>query len=81
MDDGQLRFEFQLAEKLGMTRARMLRVMPHAEFVYWSEHFTLEGEAQAIASKNPKWSGAEVWEWLREQEKLRLAAKETSKGK
>ena len=63
-----------------MTRARLRRVMPHAEFVDWGAHFTLEGEAQAIASKNPKWSGVEVWEWLRQQEKLRLAAKEASKG-
>jgi len=59
-----------------MTRARMLRVMPHAEFVYWSEVFALRGEVDEIRSQHPKWSGAEIWEWVRHREEMKEQTKE-----
>jgi hypothetical protein len=38
-DDPDLHFEFFLAHKLGMTRARLLAEMSNIEFLYWSRYF------------------------------------------
>jgi len=69
-----------LAEKLGMTRARMLRVMPHAEYVQWQAHYALQGEMQDIASQHPKWSGAEILEWIRQREEVREKGRGKERG-
>lgn len=51
MEQGQLEFEFMLAEKLGMTVARMRRDLSVEEFVGWSVYFGRKAQRAEMAQK------------------------------
>lgn len=49
-DDQDLLFEFFLAHKLRMTRARLLVEMSNIEFLYWSRYFDKIHQEQELAN-------------------------------
>jgi uncharacterized protein YegP (UPF0339 family) len=48
-DDPDLEFEFYLAQKLGMTVARMRREMSNGEFMLWSRFYARKAQAEELA--------------------------------
>lgn len=51
-ENHDLEFEYFLAQKLSMTRARMIAEMSNAEFVYWSRFYSRrEAENEVEAAK------------------------------
>lgn len=64
-------FEFVLVEALGYrTRGELLRVMSGREFAYWQQFYRLRGDIQAMQSQHPKWSGAEILDWIAERDAI-----------
>lgn len=51
MEQGELEFEFYLAERLGMTVARLRREMPMAEWMQWSVYFGRKAQRQQLAQR------------------------------
>ncbi len=49
-DDPALEFEYFLAAKLGMTRARLLDEMGALEFVHWSMYYAREAQRRQLAN-------------------------------
>lgn len=50
-DDPELEFEFFLAQKLGMTVARLRAEMDNGEFVYWSRYYARRAQERELAEK------------------------------
>jgi hypothetical protein len=48
--DSDLHFEFFLAHKLGMTRARLLSEVTNIEFLYWSRYFDMINQERELAN-------------------------------
>lgn len=49
METTELEFEFHLAEKLGMTVARMRREMSQAEFMHWGIYYGRKAQRIELA--------------------------------
>lgn len=49
-NDSELEFEFYLAQKLGMTVARMRREMSNKEFVHWGMFYARKAQRQQLAT-------------------------------
>ena len=49
-NDPGLEFEYFLAAKLGMTRARLLAEMSALEFVHWSMYYAREAQRKQLAN-------------------------------
>jgi hypothetical protein len=47
-DDPELEFEFYLAQKLGMTVARLRAEMSSIEFLYWSRYYARKWQAEEL---------------------------------
>jgi hypothetical protein len=56
-DDDDLVFEFFLAQKLGMTRARLITEMSNLEFVYWSRHYDRIAQARELEERKAGLTG------------------------
>jgi len=70
LNEGELYLQFALAEILGMTVGELRRRMSSLEFTYWQAYLDLRQRVMEQKSRKPKWSIAQILEWLREAEKL-----------
>lgn len=51
MEHGELEFEHYLAERLGMTVARLRREMSQEEFMRWSVFYGRKGQRMQLAQR------------------------------
>ncbi len=54
--DPELEFEFYLAQKLGMTVARLRQEMPQAEFVQWHAYYARKAQREELEAAKVKGS-------------------------
>lgn len=52
METTELEFEFYLAEKLGMTVARLRREMSTTEFMQWGVYFGRKAQRRELEAKS-----------------------------
>lgn len=50
-DDGDLEFQFYLADRLRMIRSEMIERMSHAEYVLWTRFHARRQQAEELARK------------------------------